>query len=135
MLRNRAGAGLKKEPSGPSQRQLRVAEEIRHVLAGVFARHDIRDPELAEVDITVTEVRITPDLKHAIAYVSRLGRSDVDALLPALKRAAPYLRSQVAHAVRLRFTPDLNFQPDHALEYANKIDRLLHSPAVARDLG
>ena len=68
----------------------------------------------------MTEVRIGPDLKHAIAFVSRLGRTDVDALLPALKRAAPYLRGQVAHALRLKFAPDLTFQPDHALEYARR---------------
>jgi ribosome-binding factor A len=111
-----------------------VAEEIRHVLAGVFARQELRDPELADAVITVTEVRIGPDLKRATAFVARLGRSDVEALLPALKRAAPFLRGQVAHALRLRFAPDLSFQPDSALEYATKIDRLLHHPDVARDL-
>jgi ribosome-binding factor A len=125
---------LRKAAAGPTQRQLRVAEEIRHVLAGVFARHELRDPELAGVDITVTEVRIGPDLKHAIAFVARLGREDVDALLPALKRAAPFLRAQVAHRVRLKFAPDLTFQADRALVYASKIQRLLHSPEVARDL-
>lgn len=124
----------RRDPAGPTQRQLRVAEEIRHVLAAVFERRDFRDPDLAEAEITVAEVRITPDLKHAIAFVSRLGRSDVDVLLPALKRAAPYLRGQVAHALRLKFAPDLTFQPDHALDYAMKIDRLLHQPDVARDL-
>ncbi len=126
---------MRKQAAGPSQRQLRVAEEIRHVLAGVFARHELRDPDLADVVITVTEVRIGPDLKHAIAFVARLGRSDVDALLPALKRATPFLRGQVAHSLRLKFAPDLTFQPDTALEYATKIDRLLHAPEVARDLG
>jgi ribosome-binding factor A len=126
---------LRKQAAGPSQRQLRVAEEIRHVLAGVFARQELRDPDLADVQITVTEVRIGPDLKHAIAFVARLGRSDVDALLPALKRATPFLRGQVAHSLRLKFAPDLTFQPDTALEYATKIDRLLHKPEVARDLG
>jgi ribosome-binding factor A len=125
---------LKKAVAGPSQRQLRVAEEIRHVLAGLFERRDFRDPELAGAVITVTEVRIGPDLKHAVAFVARFGRSDVDLLLPALKRAAPYLRGQVAHALRLKFAPDLTFQPDTALEYATKIDRLLHAPEVARDL-
>ena len=125
---------MKKRDAGPSQRQLRVAEEIRHVLAGLFERRDFRDPELAKSEITVSEVRMSPDLKHAMAFVSRLGRSDVDALLPALQRATPYLRGQVAHALRLRFAPDLTFQPDHALEYATKIDRLLHQPEVARDL-
>jgi len=78
---------------------------------------------------------MSPDLKHAVAFISRLGRSDVDALLPALKRATPFLRGQVAQAVPLKFAPDLTFQPDHALEYATKIDRLLHRPEVARDLG
>lgn len=125
---------MKKRDSGPSQRQLRVAEEIRHVLAGLFERRDFRDPDLAEAQITVTEVRLTPDLKHAQVYVARLGRSDVDVLLPALKRASAYMRGQVAHAVQLRFTPELHFQPDHALEYAMKIDRLMHQPEVAQDL-
>jgi ribosome-binding factor A len=125
---------LKKPAAGPTQRQLRVAEEIRHVLAGVFARQELRDPELADAVITVTEVRIGPDLKRATAFVARLGRSDVDALLPALKRAAPFLRGQVAHALRLKYAPDLTFQPDAALEYATRIDRLLHQPEVARDL-
>jgi ribosome-binding factor A len=125
---------LRKQAAGPSQRQLRVAEEIRHVLAGVFARQELRDPDLADAQVTVTEVRIGADLKHAIAFVARLGRSDVDALLPALKRATPFLRGQVAHSLRLKFAPDLTFQPDTALEYATKIDRLLHAPEVARDL-
>lgn len=125
---------MKKESRGPTQRQLRVAEEIRHVLAGVFGRGEMHDPELAGELITVTEVRIGPDLKHATAFVSRLGRSDIDALLPALKRATPFLRAQVAHALRLKFAPDLSFQPDHALEQAMKISELLHSPRVERDL-
>ncbi len=123
-----------KQAAGPSQRQLRVAEEIRHVLAGVFTRRELHDPELAEANITVTEVRISPDLKHATAFVARLGRSDIDVLLPALKRAAPFLRGQVAHAMRLKFAPDLSFQPDRALEHARRIDQLLHAPEVARDL-
>ena len=125
---------MRKPATGPSQRQLRVAEEIRHVLAGLFERRDFRDPDLADAQITVTEVRVGADLKHAVAYVSRLGRSDVDVLLPALRRATPFLRSQVAHALRLKFAPDLTFQPDHALDYAANIGRLLHTPQVARDL-
>ena len=125
---------MRKPQTGPTQRQLRVAEEIRHVLAALFERRDFRDPELAEAQLTVTEVRASADLKHATVFVSRLGRSDVDALLPALKRAAPYLRGQVAHAVRLKFAPDLTFQPDHTLDYATNISRLLHAPEVARDL-
>ena len=125
---------MRKPATGPSQRQLRVAEEIRHALAGLFERRDFRDPELADAEITVTEVRVGPDLKHAVAFVSRLGRSDVDALLPALQRATSFLRGQVARALRLKFAPELTFQPDHALDYAANIDRLLHAPKVARDL-
>jgi ribosome-binding factor A len=120
--------------AAPTQRQLRVAEQIRHVLAEVFARGGFRDPDLTTAQITVTEVRIGPDLKHAIAFVARLGRSDVETLMPALKRASPYLRGEVARSLRLKYAPDLSFQPDTALEYAMKIDRLLHQPEVARDL-
>ncbi len=125
---------MKKRDAGPSQRQLRVAEEIRHVLSGVFTRREFRDPDLATAEITVNEVRISPDLKHATVFVSRLGRSDVGLLIPAMQRAAAYLRGQVAHAVRLRYTPELHFQPDIAIEYAMSIDRLMHQPEVARDL-
>jgi ribosome-binding factor A len=121
--------------AAPTQRQLRVAEQIRHVLADVFARGGFRDPDLSDAQVTVTEVRIGSDLKHATAFVARLGRPDVDALLPALKRAVPYLRGEVARSLRLKYAPDLSFQPDATLEYALKIDRLLHQPQVARDLG
>ncbi len=127
--------GAAKHAARPiSQRQLRVGEEIRHVLAQIFARTEFRDPELAGVMITVTEVRISPDLKHATAFVTRLGRSDVAEKLPALKRVAAFLRAQIAHEVRLRVAPDISFQSDTALEYAMHIDELLHSPDVARDL-
>jgi ribosome-binding factor A len=135
MLRDGDGSGLRKPAAEPSQRQLRVAEEIRHVLAGVFARHEFRDPELAEAEVTVTEVRISPDLKNATVFVARLGRSDIDLLLPAMKRASAYLRGQVAHALRLRQVPNLSFQPDTALDYAMKIERLMSKPEIARDLG
>ena len=119
----------------PTQRQLRVAEEIRHVLSALFTRAEFRDPDLAGVHLTVTEVRISPDLKHATAFIARLGRTDVAALLPALKRALPYIRSQLAHETRrLRVAPDVTFQPDTALDYAMHIDQLLHRPEVARDL-
>jgi ribosome-binding factor A len=120
--------------TGPSQRQLRVAEEIRHVLAGIFSRGGFRDPALAGAQVTVTEVRMSPDLRHATVFFSRLGRSDAAALLPALEHAHAYLRAQIAQALRLRFAPDLHFEPDTSLDYAMAIDSLLRSPAVARDL-
>ncbi len=123
-----------KSGAGPTQRQLRVAEEIRHVLSGLFTRNEFRDPDLAAAHITVNEVRIGPDLKRATAFISRLGRSDVEALMPSLQRATPYLRGQVAKALRLRVAPDISFQPDHALDYAMKIEELMHRPEIARDL-
>jgi ribosome-binding factor A len=113
---------------------LRVAEEVRHALAAVLARGDFRDPDLAGAHITVTEVRASPDLKHMTAFVSGLGRDVPQPQFAALKRAAPYLRREVAQAVRLRFAPDLHFQPDTALDYAMRIDRALKQPEVARDL-
>ncbi|MBC4015057.1 30S ribosome-binding factor RbfA [Siccirubricoccus deserti] len=121
--------------AGPSQRMLRVAEEVRHALSAVLARADFRDPDLAGAHVTVTEVRASPDLKHMTAFVSGLGKDLPDAQLAALKRAAPYLRTQVAKAVRLRYAPGLHFQPDTALDYAMQIDRVLKQPEVARDLG
>ncbi len=118
----------------PTQRQLRVGEEIRHVLAGIFARDEIRDPELSGVPITVTEVRVGPDLSRATAFVTRLGRADADALLPALRRAAPFLRGQLAKSLRLRVAPEVSFQADTSIDYAMQVDRMLRRPEVARDL-
>ncbi|SUE42476.1 30S ribosome-binding factor RbfA [Roseomonas gilardii] len=120
--------------AAPSQRQLRVAEEIRHALAAVLARGDVRDPELASARVTVTEVRASPDLKHMTVFVSRLGQTADKDLLDALRRSQPYLRTQVAKAVRLRAAPELHFQADTALDHAMRIDALMRRPEVARDL-
>ncbi len=118
----------------PSQRQLRVAEEIRHLLSAIFQRGGFRNPVLEAAQVTVTEVRISPDLKNATAFIARLGRSDVAELLPALKLAAPYLRGELAKGMRLRVVPRLSFQADTALDYAMHVDALLKTPDVARDL-
>lgn len=128
--------GAKRGRAGkqPTQRQLRVGEEIRHLLSAMFARGDFRDPGLIGEHVTVAEVRVSPDLKNATAFVSRLGQTDITPLLPALKRAAPYLRSELASQMRLRIVPQVSFQPDAALEYAMKVDALLKAPEVARDL-
>ena len=127
-------AARKGDEAGPTQRQLRVAEEIRHALAAVLARGDLRDMELAESRVTVTEVRASPDLKHMTVFVSRLGQTADKALLDALKRSQPELRTQVARAVRLRAAPELHFQADTALDHAMHIDALMRRPEVARDL-
>jgi ribosome-binding factor A len=117
-----------------TQRQLRVGEEIRHVLAGVFGRGECRDPDLVAEHITITEVRIAPDLKRATVYFARLGRSDGEKLLPGFKRASAFLRAQVAQALRLRFAPALDFAPDTSIDYAMHVDGLLRRPEVSRDL-
>ena len=130
--RGAKGSALGAKP--PSQRQLRVAEEIRHVLAGIFARGEIRDPELADVTVTVNEVRIGPDLQRATVFVTRLGRSDMAEKVPALRRAAPFLRGQLAKQLRLRVAPDISFVADTSIDYAMHVDELLRAPDVARDL-
>lgn len=104
------------------------------MLAEAFARGAFRDPELVDARITVTEVRMSPDLRHATVFVARLGRSDAAALFPALGRAAAFLRGEVARALRLRFAPELHFAADTTLETATRIDALLRTPEVARDL-
>ena len=134
MLRDRNRSGVRGGAEGPSQRQRRVAEDLRHRLAEMFARTEFRDPDLAGVHITVSEVRMSPDLKHATAFVSRLGATDIDRYLPALKRVAPFLRGEIGHGLRMKFLPDLHFQPDHALDEATRINELLHRPEVVRDL-
>ena len=118
----------------PSQRQLRVGEVIRHALALLLERGILRDPGLSGVSVTVTEVSMSPDLRAATAYVTPLGGGDIDGVLAALNRAAPFLRGQVARQVRLRSMPKLLFEADGSFDYAARIGSLLDRPAVARDL-
>jgi len=125
---------MKTQAAGPSQRQLRVAEEVRHALSSVFLRGEFRDPVLVGVRITVTEVRASPDLKHMTAFVSGLGRDVPPEQFAALKRAGAYFRAEVAKAVKLRVAPDIHFQADTALEYAMKMNEVFARPEVARDL-
>lgn len=134
MSKSRGAKGPALGAKPPSQRQLRVAEEIRHMLAGIFARGEIRDPELADVTVTVNEVRIGPDLQRATVFVTRLGRSDMAEKMPALRRATPFLRAQLAKQLRLRVAPDLSFVADTSIDYAMHVDELLRAPDVARDL-
>lgn len=119
---------------GASQRQLRVAEEIRHLLAAVFMRGELRDPALVGVSITVTEVRISPDLKHATAYCIPLGGAHIPEVLAALNRSRGFLRGQIGHHMTLRYTPELHFAADTSFAEAQKIEALLHSERVRRDL-
>ncbi len=118
----------------PSQRQLRVGEEIRHALAEVFERGGLRDPDLQGRSITVTEVRASPDLKNVTAYVMPLGGENVDGVVTALRRASAYLRGEVGRRLRLRSTPSLAFEADRSFEQASHIDALLRDPRVSQDI-
>jgi ribosome-binding factor A len=122
------------QAAGPSQRQLRVGEEIRHALADVLLRTEFHDKQLAKAHLTISEVRMSPDLRHAAVFISLLGAKDVSPLLPSLAKVSPFLRAQLAPKLGLRVTPDLKFLADAALEEATRINKLLHKPEVARDL-
>ena len=119
-------------PSG--QRPLRVGEELRHALADILARGDIRDPDVAGTPITVTEVRVSPDLRNATAFVLPLGGQHAPEVLAGLTRCAPYLRSQLARAVRLKFVPTIGFKLDTSFDRASQIEEVLRRPEVAVDL-
>jgi len=114
---------------GPTARPLRVGEEIRHVLADVLARGGLRDPALAACSITVTEVRMSPDLRRATAYVLPFGGGGAEAALAGLNRASPFLRHEVGRRVRLRYVPELAFETDTTFDHAGRIDRLLREIA------
>jgi ribosome-binding factor A len=117
-----------------SQRQLRVGEELRHALAELLERGEMRDPELREARITVTMVDVSPDLRNAIAFIVPLGGEHGEQLLAAMRRAAPFFRARLARMIDLRFAPELRFELDRSFDHANAINKLLHTPEVARDL-
>ncbi len=119
---------------GPSQRQLRVGEELRHALSQVLQREGFRDPALSGVILTVTEVRPSPDLRNATVFVSPLGGGDMKAILAALARASRFLRGEVAKRVHLKFMPDFSFKADTSFDEFAKIDAALRDPAVAHDI-
>jgi ribosome-binding factor A len=123
------------QTTGPSQRQQRVAEIIRHALAEVLSRGDLQDDVLTKNVITIPEVRMSPDLKLATAYVMPLGGKDEDAVIKALEKNKKHLRQEVARRVNLKFAPDLRFRRDESFDEAARIDALLRSERVARDTG
>ena len=122
------------EGKAPSQRQLKVGETIRHALADIFTRGDIEDEVLARHSITVPEVRMTPDLKLATIYVMTLGGGDAEEAVEHLERHKRYLRGLLAKRVSMKFMPELRFKVDTSFEASARIDALLASPKVARDL-
>jgi ribosome-binding factor A len=122
--------------SGPnaSQRQLRVGELVRHALAEMLTRGDVHDPVLESHMITVPEVRMSADLRLATIYVMPMGGHDAEAVIAAFERNKKFLRGEIAHRINVKFAPDIRFRIDDRFAEAERIDRLLHSPEVARDL-
>ena len=120
--------------NGPSQRQLRVGELIRHELAQVFSRGNIHDPVIERTSLTVLEVKPSPDLKIATAYVRPLLGGNESELLSALNRHKKHIRGLLAPKLKLKFTPEIRFAIDTVLDQAGRIDAILRDPTVARDL-
>ena len=121
-------------PEGRSVRLLRVGEQVRHALSEVLMRGDVHDDTLASHSVSITEVRMSPDLRHATVFVKPLLGADEAEVLKALKRHVRYLKGEVARRVNTKYAADLKFLPDESFDEGSRIDRLLRSPEVARDL-
>jgi ribosome-binding factor A len=119
---------------GPTQRQLRVGEMLRHALADVLRRGDIRDPDLAGVSVTITEIKPSGDMRYATVFCEPLGGRDADKVIKALNRNKAYLRGEMGRLIALKFTPELRFLEDKSFAEAEKIETILKSEKVARDL-
>lgn len=126
---------LARSGKAPSQRQLKAGELIRHALAEALRRGESHEPDLAGVSITVSEVRMSPDLRHAVAFVMPLMGQHKEAVLAALRRTRGHYRGALARATALKFVPDIDFELDRAYEQSERIDDLLRSDKVRRDLG
>ena len=119
---------------GGSQRQLRVGELVRHALAEMLTRGEVHDPVIERHLVTVPEVRMTADLRLATVYVMPLGGRDADEVVAAFERHKKFLRAELAHRINLKFAPDIRFRVDERFAEADRIEKLLHSPEVKRDL-
>ncbi|MET4798953.1 30S ribosome-binding factor RbfA [Bradyrhizobium sp. LB11.1] len=124
----------KSSSPGGSQRQLRVGEQVRHAIAEILAQGSVHDADLEGHIITVPEVRMSPDLKLATVYVMPLGGRDTELVIAALDRNKKFLRGEVARRVNLKFAPDLRFRVDERFDEAERIEKLLRTPAVQKDL-
>ena len=123
------------EPVGPSVRVLRVGEQVRHILSDILARGDVHDDVLAGHPVSVTEVRMSPDLRHATVFVKPLLGRDEEAVLKALRTNTAYLQREVATRVKMKYAAKLKFLADESFDEGSHIDAILRSPDVARDLG
>jgi ribosome-binding factor A len=124
----------KSSAPGGSQRQLRVGEQVRHAVAEILAQGNVHDEDLEGHIITVPEVRMSPDLKLATVYVMPLGGRDTEVIIAALERNKKFLRGEVARRVNLKFAPDVRFRVDERFDEAERIEKLLRTPAVQKDL-
>jgi ribosome-binding factor A len=122
------------QPAGVSQRQLRVGELIRHELADLLARGEVHDPVIEGHMITVPEVRVSADLRLATIYVMPLGGRDAKDVIDALERNSRYVRGEIARRVNLKFAPEIRFRIDERFDEAERIEKLLRTPGVQRDL-
>tara|TARA_B100000678_G_scaffold276167_3_gene268743 strand:- start:1621 stop:2025 length:405 start_codon:yes stop_codon:yes gene_type:complete len=121
-------------PMGPSQRQLRAGELVRHALVDILAREEFRDPQLQGVSVTIGEVRTSPDLKHATVFCSPLvGSDDADAVAAALNRASAFIRGKLGRMIDMKYTPELRFLADTSYDEANAMERLLDEVAERED--
>jgi ribosome-binding factor A len=119
---------------GPSQRQLRVGEMLRHALSQILVRCEIRDPDLEGVSVTVTQVKPSPDMRHANVFVEPLGGKNAKQIVTALNRHKAFLRGEMGRMIELKFTPELRFLEDESFSEAQKIEDILKSERVQRDL-
>ncbi|MEJ0027727.1 MAG: 30S ribosome-binding factor RbfA [Rhizomicrobium sp.] len=131
MSRRHAAPG---RDSGPTQRQLRVGEMLRHALADVLRRDEIRDPDLAGVSVTITQVKPSPDMRHATVFCEPLGGKNAKAVVAALNKHKGLLRGEMGRLIALKFTPELRFMEDESFAEAQKIETLLKSSRVRQDL-
>ena len=120
--------------AGPSQRQLRAGELVRHTLVEILREEDLADPALARVSVTISQVKMSPDLKHAVCFVEPLGGENAPAVVAGLNRAAGLLRGRLGHMIDMRFTPSLKFLHDDSFDAATHMNRLLADPRVRRDI-
>jgi ribosome-binding factor A len=141
MSRNRSPRGggrndlhHSRRDAGPSQRQLRVGEVLRHALAEILNRNEIRDPDLDGISVTITQVKPSPDMRYATVYCAPLGGKNTALTIAALNRHKGFLRGQMGHMISIKFTPDLRFVEDQSFAEAEKIENLLKLPQVQRDL-
>ena len=129
-----SAAARGKAPAGPTQRQLRAGELVRHALVEILREEALVDPSLAGVSVTVTEVRMSPDLRHAHCFVEPLGGDGAAAVVAGLNRTAKFLRGRLGRAIEMKFTPDLKFIHDESFNEAARIDRLFEDPKIRQDL-